>query len=202
MDAPHQRLAADLRRRLERGQPLPGERFPSTAELAARHGVTRGTAQLALAILRRQGLLEGRPGARLTVAYAPAVRTLVDPDAPWPHGTGDRERGTCRLTPELQARLQAPARVRLHWERVELLDPDGRPAILLTTWRRGSEPRDYASVVCELRPHAMDREEAAALGLALGTPALLVERTRLDGDALPVQTADLVLPADRWRVLL
>jgi GntR family transcriptional regulator len=199
MTAPYQRLAAELRRRLADGQPLPGERFPSATELTTRHRVTRGAAQRAVGLLRQKGLLEGRRGARLVVAYRPAVRTLVDPDAPWPHGTGDHERGTCRAGPELQQRLQVPARARLRWSRFELLDPDGRPALLLTAWQQGAVEHDYDTAVCELRPHAMTPEEAALLGLASGTPALLVERTRLAGGR-PVQTADLVLPADRWHV--
>jgi GntR family transcriptional regulator len=115
---------------------------------------------------------------------------------------GDVERGTVRPTPELQARLRVDPRVRLHWVRTELLDPDGKPAMLATTWQRGASERNYSRTICELRPHQMTSAEAAALGLPRGTAALLVERSRLDGAGFPVQVADLVLPADRWRVCL
>lgn len=201
MDAPYQRLAAALRRRIEAGEWPPGARFPSIAVLARECGAGRGVVQMAVAVLRREGLLEGRPGARLSVAYPAAVRTLTDPDAPWPHGVGEVERGTVRATEELRARLDLARRVVLQWERAELLDPDGRPAMLLTRWWRGAA-RAHVSARCELRPHVMVPEEAAVLGLAAGTPALLVERTRLDVAGRPVETADLVLPADRWRVSL
>ncbi|MFP8944676.1 GntR family transcriptional regulator [Streptomyces fenghuangensis] len=202
MEAPYQRLAAALRRRLAAAEWLPGSRFPSIAALAADYDVDRGVVQRAIAVLRRERLLDGRPGARLTVAYPAAVRTLTDPDAPWPHGVGDVERGTVRATDDLRERLGLARRVTVRWERAELLDPDGRPALLLTRWWRGAEPRPHVAVRCELRPHAMTVGEAAALGLAAGTAALLVERTRLDAAGRPVETADLVLPADRWRVSL
>lgn len=202
MDAPYQRLAAALRRRLAAEDWPAGSRFPSLAALSAEYRVDRGVAQRAVALLRREGLLDGRPGTRLTVAYPPAVRTLTDPDASWPHGVGDVERGTMRPTSALRARLCVDPRVRLHWVRKELLDPDGRPAMLVTAWQRGAAERNYSSVVCELRPHQMTSSEAAALGMPQGTAALLVERSRLDDAGCPVQVAHLVLPADRWRVCL
>jgi GntR family transcriptional regulator len=199
VDAPYQRLATDLRSRITGGEWPPGARVPSARHLGAEYRVSRSTVQLAVAQLRKAGILEGRPGARLTVAYPPAVRTLIDPDAPWPHSRGDTARGTCRPTPELRERLRVSERARLSWERTELLDADGRPAMLVTTWQRGA-PRPHVGAVCELRPHLLTALEAAALGLATGAAALLVERSRLDGSGLPVQVADLVLPADRWRV--
>ncbi|URN11393.1 GntR family transcriptional regulator [Streptomyces radiopugnans] len=202
MEAPYQRLAAALRRRLAAAEWPPATRFPSIAALAAEYDVDRGVVQRAIAVLRRERLLDGRPGARLTVAYPAAVRTLTDPDAPWPHGVGDVERGTAQASDELRDRLGLARRVTVRWERAELLDPDGRLALLVTRWWRGVEPRPHAGVRCELRPHAMTVSEAAALGLAAGSAALLVERTRVDAAGRPVETADLVLPADRWRVSL
>lgn len=202
VDAPHRRLAATLRQHIADGTYPPGSRFPSHRQIAEEHGVGVGAAYQAVAVLRRERLLDGRPGARLTVAYPAAVRTLTDPDAPWPHGVGDVERGTAQASDELRDRLGLARRVTVRWERAELLDPDGRPALLVTRWWRGAEPRPHVAVRCELRPHAMTAGEAAALGLAVGTAALLVERTRVDAAGRPVETADLVLPADRWRVSL
>jgi GntR family transcriptional regulator len=201
VDAPHQRLAAELRRLVLEGAYPPGSTFPSHRRLAAEYGVGLGAVHLAVAVLRRAGLVEGRPGARLTVAYAPAVRTLTDPDAPWPHEVGEVERGTCPATAALAARLAAPEGTRLHWVREERLDPDGRPAMLLTAWWRGRERRHVRSV-SEVHTHLMTVDEASALGLAAGTAALLVERTRLDVGGRPAQASNLVLPADRWRVVL
>lgn len=200
MAAPSKQLADRLRQRIATGEWAPGTRIPSVTGFQREYGLGRGAIWLAIATLRREGLLEGRPGARLTVAYPPAVRTLTDPDADWPHGRGDTEVGVCRPSPELRERLQVTAGIRLHWSRAELLDPDDRPAMLLTTWQHGIRPHGYASVRWEVRPHALTAGEASLLGLATGATAFLLERTRFDAAGTPVQTADLVLPADRWRI--
>lgn len=201
MDAQHRRLAADLRRRIEDGTYPPGSVFPSYRQLAVQYEVGLGAAYDAVALLRSEGLLVGRPRTRLAVAYPPAVRTLTDPDAAWPYETGEVESGTCPASAALAARLQVPEGARLRWVREERLDPDGRPAMLLTAWWRGRQRR-HVRAVSEVHTHLMAPLEAAALGLAPDTAALLVERTRLDSGGRPVQVSDLVLPADRWRVVL
>lgn len=199
MDAPHRRLAATLRQRILDGTYPPGSKFPSIRAIAAEHHVGLGAAYQAVALLRTEGLLDGEPRRRLTVAHPVGVRTLADPDADWPHGHGDTERTSVRASDELAARLGIEPRTSVQRQRVELLDPDGRPAILMTTWRRG---RARAHVGCRLsvRMHRMTRAESDLLGLAVGTPTLLVERTRLDVAGSVVEVADLVLPADRWTV--
>lgn len=201
MDAPYLRLAAALRQRIHEGEWLPGRRIPSARSLTAEYEIGPGAVHLAIAALKREGLIEGRRGARLTVAYAPAVRTLMDADAAWSYETGDVTGGSCAATASLAARLGVSEGSRVRWERAECLDPDGRPAMLLSSWWHGRRRR-HRRVVCEVRTHSMTAEEASALGLAAGTSALLVERTRLDADGRPVQVSDLVLPADRWRVVL
>ncbi|MGW7001459.1 GntR family transcriptional regulator [Streptomyces sp. NPDC054933] len=200
MDAPYQRIAADLRRRIRSGTWAPGQLLPSWRDLQARYAVGQGAIRLAVRQLRSEGLVEGSQRARLWVAYPPAVRTLVNPDADWPYGRGDGESGTCRASEDLRRRLQTPLRAKLYWERRELLDPGGRPAMVVTTWQRGPRWHTHVSVRCEVRPHALTADEAVLLGLARDTMAFLVERTRYDIDGRPVQAADLVLPADRWRV--
>ncbi|MFF4403560.1 GntR family transcriptional regulator [Streptomyces sp. NPDC001404] len=199
MHAPHKRLAAELRLRITDGTYPPGSIFPSVRNIAAQQSVGLGTAYRAVEILRAEGLLVGEPRRRLTVAHPVAVRTLSDPDADWPHSRGDSELASVRATSDLAVRLQVPLRALLHRERVELLDPDGRPAMVMTTWRRGAA-RAHASVRYQVRIHAMTRPEASLLGLPLGTPALLIERTRYGVQGSPVEVADLVLPADRWRL--
>jgi GntR family transcriptional regulator len=194
----HQRIAADLRRRIATGEWAPGERIPSWRQLQAEYGVGQGAVRLAITQLRAESLIEGQARARLTVAYRPAVRTLTDPDAPWPYGQGDAARSVTRADEDLAQRLALPLRTRLHRERVELLDPDGRPAMLVTTWRRTPAGLPYETYGCEVRGGILNREDAGMLGLAADTPVLVVERTRYSADGRPVETADLVLPADRW----
>jgi GntR family transcriptional regulator len=42
-------------------------------------------------------------------------------------------------------------------------------------------------------------EEAGALGIGPGVPVMVIERTYLAGE-LPVETADIVVPGDRYRL--
>lgn len=202
MDAPYQRLAAALRHLIVGGEWPPGTPIPSGRQLAEQHHVTRRIAERAIAVLRAEHLIEGRRGARLQVAYPPAVRTLVDPHADWPYLIGDTEAGTCRADPVLAQRLRVPVRCTLHRYRAECLDPDGRPAMLVTTWRRGTRRRVWVCATVEAMVDLLAADEAHALGLVAGVTAIRLHRTRYDKDGLPVETADLVLPADRWRVRL
>ncbi|MER5870529.1 GntR family transcriptional regulator [Streptomyces sp. NPDC002044] len=52
------------------------------------------------------------------------------------------------------------------------------------------------------RPRSVqaDRDQAQQLGIPSGALALLIERTFYDRDDRPVETADLLIPADRWTV--
>jgi DNA-binding GntR family transcriptional regulator len=196
----YQRIAADLRRRIAAGEWAPGDRIPSWRQLQAEYRVGQGAIRLAIEQLRAEGLVEGQPRTRLTVTYRPAVRTLINADAPWPYGRGDIELSAVRADEELARRLAVPLRARLHRERVELLDPDGRPAMVSTAWRRSPKELPYAACLYETYADNLRRDSATLLGLVVGAPVLIIERTRLDHRGQPVETADLVLPADRWRV--
>lgn len=199
VDAPHRQLAALLRERIADGTYPPGSRFPSVRGIATEHQVGLGTAYRAVELLRQTADLTGEPRKRLEVAHPVAVRTLADPDADWPHQSVPRSVQRVRLSPALAARFGSEARGSVIRETTECLDPDLRPAMLITTWRRG---RAHAHVThhCSVRTHLMTGEEGAALGLISGTLALLVERTRFDAAGSVTEVADLVLPADRWTV--
>jgi GntR family transcriptional regulator len=198
-EALQQRLAAQLLQRIQDGTYPPGSAFPSYRSIAAQHGAGLGAAYRAVQILRAAGHLEGQPRGRLTVRDAPGVRTLADPDAEWPHGRGETERSRPRADEDLALRLRCAQGTQVSRERVELLDPDGRPAMLVTTWWRGRR-RSHASIRISVAMHRMSPDEAHLLGLPTGALALLVDRTRLDADGAVVEVADLVLPADRWTV--
>jgi GntR family transcriptional regulator len=201
--APYLRVAAELRRRIATGEFPPGRRLPSQASLAAELGVSIAEARRGMAVLRRAGELEGTPRARLVVAHPPAVRTLIDADGDWSYATGDGGGiGSCAASPDLAERLQVPPGRRLRWERIEYLDPDLRPSHLITTWWAGRRSDTWSRSVADAGLHHLTAEEAAATGLARGVPAWLVQRTRYDTAGRPIETADLVLPADRWRMRL
>ncbi|WP_443183251.1 GntR family transcriptional regulator [Nonomuraea sp. 3N208] len=55
-------IAAELRARIERGEPQPGSALPSEAELRRRYGASRNTVRQALAVLERDGLVVAEHG--------------------------------------------------------------------------------------------------------------------------------------------
>jgi DNA-binding GntR family transcriptional regulator len=91
---------------------------------------------------------------------------------------------------------------RLRWERIECLDPDLRPSHLITSWWAGRRAVTWTRSVADAGLHHLTTAEADAIGLTRGVPAWLVQRTRYNEAGHPVEAADLVLPADRWRVRL
>jgi AcrR family transcriptional regulator len=69
---PHERIAADLRRRIRIGELAPGARVPSTRELAHRFKVATATAAHALRTLNDEGLVYTVPRSGTRVAGASA----------------------------------------------------------------------------------------------------------------------------------
>ncbi|WP_330457681.1 GntR family transcriptional regulator [Streptomyces sp. NBC_00820] len=55
-------------------------------------------------------------------------------------------------------------------------------------------------VVEQPRPAQADRSQAHLLGIATGAQAMLIERTHYDTDGRSVETADILVPADRWNI--
>lgn len=200
-EARHRRIAGDLRRRIDAGEWLPGDALPSRVELAAELGVHPQTVRLAYVLLRRAGVLEGEERKAVYVAHPPAVRTLTDADAPWPFACETTDSRSCAASEELAARLGVAAGVVLRHETVECLDPGGRSAMLVSSWWRGRRG-PHVSFVAELGCAQLGEEQAHALGLLVDTPAFRVVRTRFDHDGRPLETADLLLPMDRWLVRL
>lgn len=74
---PFQRIAAELRRRIEAGELRPGDRLPSTRALAAEHGVALATAAHALTELRQAGVI--RSQSRVGSIVAPPARSRREP---------------------------------------------------------------------------------------------------------------------------
>lgn len=200
--APYQRVAAEIRRRIISGEWPPGQQLPSQAALAGDLGVTIAEARRGMAVLRQAGLLEGRPRTRLFVAHPPAVRTLLHVNGEWPHPHGEGATGSQRADTDLAGRLGVPERTRLRWHRAELLDPDLRPSHLVTTWWAGVRLTEWDRAEAEVVLHHLTPAEGEHLGLPSGVPAWLIQRTRYSSTGRPVETADMVLPADRWRVRL
>lgn len=73
-DPPYQRIVREIQRRIEAGELRPGDRVPSTRQIAAESGVAMATATKVLTTLRQDGLVEAVPGVG-TVVRAPVRRT-------------------------------------------------------------------------------------------------------------------------------
>jgi GntR family transcriptional regulator len=199
--ARYRRIADDIRRRITRGDWAVGQELPSRRDLAAEYGVHEQTLRLAYNLLRREGILEGEERKHVYVAHPAAVRTLTDVDAEWPHASETTDTRPRPATEELAARLGVAARAQLQHETVECLDPGGRSAMLVSTWWRGRR-RPHVSFAAELGTVELAEGQAHALGLLVDSVAYRVVRTRFDEHGAPVETADLILPMDRWRIRL
>ncbi|MFH8804030.1 GntR family transcriptional regulator [Streptomyces sp. NPDC017936] len=200
-EARHRRIAADIRRRIAAGEWRVGEPLPSRAELAAELGVHPQTVRLAYVLLRQAGVLEGEERRAVYVAHPPAMRTLTDADADWPHSRETIDTRPQPATVELADRLGVPAGVVLQHEMVECLDPGGRSAMLVSSWWRGQR-RPHASYAAELGVVSLTERQAHAVGLLVDMQAFRVVRTRFDRQGRPLETADLILPMDRWLIRL
>ncbi|MEW5534511.1 MULTISPECIES: TetR/AcrR family transcriptional regulator C-terminal domain-containing protein [Streptomyces] len=82
---PYLRIVAGIRQRIADGELAPGDRVPSTRQIAAQWGVALATATKALTTLRLEGLVEARPRVGTVVAggaLAAPARGRPSPSAP------------------------------------------------------------------------------------------------------------------------
>ncbi|MFE7899151.1 hypothetical protein ACFU3E_16810 [Streptomyces sp. NPDC057424] len=129
------------------------------------------------------------------------MRTLTDADAPWPFSSETTDTRPRPASVELAERLGVHEGATLRHETVECLDPGGRSAMLVSSWWRGQR-RPHASYSAELGCVELDEGQAHALGLLVDATAFRVVRTRFDHAGRPLETADLILPMDRWLIRL
>lgn len=73
-EAPYQTIAGALRRRIEAGELLPGDRVPSTRALTREFGVAMATATKALQVLQAERLVHASPGVGTVVGPPPRSR--------------------------------------------------------------------------------------------------------------------------------
>ncbi|MCM6773876.1 TetR/AcrR family transcriptional regulator C-terminal domain-containing protein [Nocardia sp. CDC159] len=82
LEPPYQRIAAEIRHRIETGSLQPGDPVPSTRQLTRRYGVAMATATKALSLLRRDGLVEPVAGVGTVVRPRPPARPGPRPVRP------------------------------------------------------------------------------------------------------------------------
>lgn len=201
MEAAHRRVAADLADQISAGLWAPGDQLPSRASLARHYGVHEQTVRLAMLLLRKRGLVEGEQRARLYVAHPPVMRALIAPDRDWPYQVELMASGSWKAGEQLAERLDVPAGAALQHEVLECLDPGGRSALIVCTWWRGKR-RQHSRYVAEVEVMQLNEAQAHALGLTVDATAYRLVRTRLDNAGRPTETADLILPMDRWTIRL
>lgn len=73
----YEQVAGEIRRAIQEGEALPGDRLPPARDIATVLGVNANTVLRALRLLRDEGLLEMRQGRGITVAGAAKKRSPV-----------------------------------------------------------------------------------------------------------------------------
>ncbi|MFE3762700.1 GntR family transcriptional regulator [Streptomyces sp. NPDC059104] len=124
-----------------------------------------------------------------------AARLAIEPGAP------------CVMTRYEFMADGSPAELSESWEPLEITS--GTPIVLPeegemrgagVVARMRSIGITVASVVEVPRPSRADQNQANLLGISLGSLITQVERTYIDVDGRPVETADLVIPDSRYEI--
>ncbi|NBE54604.1 GntR family transcriptional regulator [Streptomyces boluensis] len=219
----HEEIADELRRAIADGGYPVGAALPSESELAATHGVSRGTLRQAFGTLQAEGLIGSRQGARRVVLAATPSQSFTElrSFAQWARSGGRTPGGRvlsshrAPATEAEAAQLQlTPGDEVLHILRIRTLD--GEPVLLERTVYAGWTaeaverlPDDCESVTQSLYEavglvmshgeHHLDAVaagtvDARELAVRRGSPLLRVRRTTTTTEGRPVETSD-----DRYR---
>ncbi|ACZ85150.1 GntR family transcriptional regulator [Streptosporangium roseum] len=230
-DPVYLRVVADIRRQIVDGTLPPGASIPSRAQLTRKYGVGETAARHALRVLAAEGLIVGRVGSGHYVRDRPVLLPLhrwrfhdhhapfgADVQSQGTRATWDWRTEPAEATPDIAQRLRlddsAPV-TRTHY----VFRGDGRPVQLATSY----EPAEFGESPTEESPRGLvarlsalgvkvteiveqvytrvpQPAESDTLALPAGVHVLHVERTHWAGDR-PVETSDIVIPGDRFRLV-
>jgi len=206
-------IIAEIERAIADGDLAPGDRLPPERALAEEHGVSRMTVRQALQSLESRGLLRraiGRNGGSFV------ERPKVERDLGTFSGLSEQ---LARQGVAAGARVLSAREVDGVVEIVRVRLADGEPfAVERSSFPadrfRGLLGRDLTGSLYELlgedapvraveriEPVLADAEDAAALGLRVGAPLMLVDRVAYDEAGLVVETARDVFRGDRTRIV-
>lgn len=235
------RIASDLRARIASGDLAPGQKLPTESQLMRDHGVSRTVAKWAIAVLKGEGLVEGRRGSGVYVrhvhrmvreAHGRNMRSASASSSPfardaaragynarWEHHS-ERTTANTRIAARLEVEPDAPVMV----TRYRYL-ADDKPIQLATSWEplaiTAGTPVEWpergaaVGVVARMdsigvridgftervTARAAAAEEIEELDLPLrGAYVLVIVRT-YHAAGSPVETADIVIPGDRYELL-
>ena len=207
-------IIAQIEQAIADGELAPGDRLPPERALAEEHGVSRMTVRQALQSLEARGLLRrtiGRNGgsfvarpkverdlgtfsglseqlarqgvaAGARVLSARARSTVRSRSCACASPTESRSRSSARAFPRIASR--ACSSCDLTGSLYELLGDDAP-----------------VRAVERIEPVLADADDAAALGLRVGAPLMLVDRVAYDDDGEVVETARDVFRGDRTRIV-
>jgi GntR family transcriptional regulator len=215
----HERIAADLRTAIVRGDHLPGTKLPTEAELAQRFGAGRGTVRAALRSLEADGLVTSRQGSGRIVLGGSVSQSFADlrSFAQWARSTG-RSPGGLFISrvrrpaePIEAAALQTAAGTDVLYT-VRLRTLDGAPALVERCTYPGwladtireldercasvtAEVRRLTGMAAESGTHTLDVTRADSidsqlLGCPLGAPILRRRAITRRHDGVPVDYTD------------
>jgi GntR family transcriptional regulator len=213
----YQQIADDLRAQIARGAIVAGRVLPSEAELSGRYGASRVTVRRALEALRGEGLVASRQGFGWFVPADPLRQSLGR------LGTIEAQLAESGIASERRilgfAFVAAPARVAAVLGCASVLEvrrcnlADGEPFARVTVWcpddlgARLSRAEVEASPLYELLDvplggatqtigaAAAAADDAALLGIPVGSPVLVCERITRSVDGRPVLMSEHVFPA-------
>lgn len=191
------RVAGDLRKKIADGLLPPHTRLPSQARIREEYGVSDTVALEARKVLMAEGLVEGRSGSGTYVREASgavAERLGIKP--------GDRVMCTRYVFREAGEAVMLST----SWEPLDLT---GRTPVMLpeegplggmgVVERMAAIDVVVDNVTEEVGARPGLAEELLALGGVPGHVVLVVQRT-FYASGRAVETADVVVPADRYRV--
>ncbi len=212
----HVRIAAEIEAAIAAGELAPGHRLEPERALAAQHGVSRMTVRQALRALEARGLLTrsiGRAGGSFVAEpklerHLGTFSGLSEQLARQGVAPGARVLSACEHGVSIEivrVRLADGEPFALERSRFpaarfrRLLDCDLTGSLYdLLAERFAAAP---VRSVERLEPVLARADEAAALGVAVGAPLLLVDRVAYDASGSPVETARDLFRGDRTRIV-
>ena len=220
----HARLAEQLVAAIVAGDYAVGDRLPTEAELCAEHGLSRGTVRQAMRHLEDQGLISRRPGAGTTVIsrqpltrYVPLASSTSD-IIDFVRYTEVRNPETSEVLVDGELADRLGVRAGALWFRIQGLrsmrSGEHPPMCWSEQYLRAELPGrdvlaqssfDQASIEThrieqEVRAEPMPERFAAALGVAAGSPALVVARRHFNDLHGLLSVSLHTHPGDRFKV--
>lgn len=184
-------IAAELRFRIIEGALPVDARFPTTAELMERFGVSNMTIQRALKLLKEQGFARGKVGSGVFVA------SPVPPDFGNPLGHTRRivaEEESVPASHGVAVRLRVPEGQSVV-RRERLISANGVPIELVESYAPTTPAGEAAEALEEVSCRPPTTHEFELLEMPRHTAVLVIDRLHLTREAEPVELERISRPS-------